>query len=88
MKCEDCHWFKEENPYEIASNGKMYPCANIGVPGWECWAEEQKAPEECEDYCKRGEYVPTGIWAGVAKVVRAVEEMIEEDRKNAERGEN
>ena len=88
MRCEDCHWFVEDEPYKILSNGKMYPCTNIGESGWEHWAEKQEAPEECAEYCKKGEYVPTGIWAGAAKVVQAVAEKIKEDEANAERRES
>lgn len=88
MICEDCHWLREKDPFKVTSNGKIYPCSNIGVPGWNFWDEEQKAPEECEDYCKRGEYVPTGVWAGVSKVVQAVAEKIKEDEANDKRGED
>lgn len=74
--CKDCHFWDRENPFELSSNGKYYPCHNIGVDGWEYWDENQKEPEHCSAYCKRGEYVPTGIWADMAKIVKAVADEI------------
>lgn len=83
--CSGCHWYKMDDPYKTLSNGKFYPCTNICVPGWEYWDEHQQAPEECVYYCKRGEYVPTGVWAGVAEVVKAVAEKIGENEDESTR---
>ena len=77
-ECKSCHWFKDEEPFKILSNGKMYPCSNIGVDGWKHWSRTQTEPRYCNDYCKKGEYVPTGIWASVAKVVEEVGKYIKE----------
>jgi hypothetical protein len=49
------------------------------VPGWDTWDEKQQPPETCSEYCKTGEYVPTGVWAGVAAVVEKVAELINEE---------
>ena len=46
MSCKNCHWFKDENPYEVMSNGKMYPCTNIGESGWEQVAKVVEAVAE------------------------------------------
>lgn len=81
MSCKECHWFKDDNPYEVMSNGKMYPCTNIGESGWEHWDDTQTEPAYCSQYCKKGTYKPTGIWAQVAKVVEAVAEVVENDRQ-------
>lgn len=84
MKCKSCHWFYDESmgkprdPFEVMSNGKIYPCNNIGESGWEYWSEYQTEPPECPEYCKKGEYVPTGIWAGVAEVVKEVAKIVKE----------
>lgn len=66
-RCKDCHWWKDGDAFEIQSDGKFLPCTNIGVDGWEYWLDIQQEPEDCDGYCKRGEYVPSGVWAGVAK---------------------
>lgn len=76
--CKDCHWHNKETPFEILSNGKFYPCHNIGVDGWEYWHEHQTEPEDCDGYCKQGEYVPTDVWAGVAKVASEVGKVLEQ----------
>lgn len=78
--CKNCHWLKDNEPFKVLSNGRYYPCTNIGVDGWDYWDEHQMEPEFCEDYCKRGEYVPTGIWAGVAELVKEVAEIASEDK--------
>ena len=72
-RCKDCHWWKDGDAFEIQSNGKFLPCTNIGVDGWEYWLDTQQEPEDCDGYCKRGEYVPSGVWAGVAKLLTALE---------------
>ena len=71
-KCENCHWFKKENPYYIFENGKMYPCNNINTDGWRHWCKTQEAPDDCNDYCKLGEYRPKGIFAGLAYIIKKV----------------
>lgn len=76
FKCKDCHFFKGNEPFEIMSNGKYYPCTNIGVDGWEYWNEHQDEPEHCSEFCKKGQYVPTGIWADLAKVVEKIDEVL------------
>ena len=72
-RCKDCHWWKDGDAFEIQSDGKFLPCTNIGVDGWEYWLDTQQEPEDCDGYCKRGEYVPSGVWAGVAKLLTALE---------------
>lgn len=79
FKCKDCHFFKENEPFKILSDGKYYPCSNIGVDGWEHWIKEQEEPEHCEAFCKAGEYVPTGIFADIATLVRKVADEIDKD---------
>lgn len=66
--CDTCHW-RYDKP--------GYSCINIGESGWEYWAEHGKAPATCAEYCKAGEYVPTGVWAAIGKVVDNVADMIE-----------
>ena len=82
--CKDCYWLRDHhfdeprNPLEKNSKGKMYPCINIGVPGWNYWADNQKPPTECSEYCKKGEYVPAGIWADMANVIKEVDKHIKD----------
>jgi hypothetical protein len=78
-KCKDCHW--HTGCYGPKSNGKILPCTNIGVDGWNYWCDEQKEPEHCEGFCKTGEYVPTGIWAQIAGVVQRVSEIVEGEKQ-------
>lgn len=85
MLCKDCHWFNEVNMLRPCGNGKIYPCTNIGVDGWECWAKKQTPPRECPEYCLKGTYKPEGIWAGVAKVVEEVAKRIKEDENGQEK---
>ena len=75
-RCKDCHWWKDGDAFEIQSDGKFLPCTNIGVNGWEYWLDIQQEPEDCDGYCKRGEYVPSGVWAGVAKLLTALDMAI------------
>ena len=75
-RCKDCHWWKDGDAFEIQSDGKFLPCTNIGVDGWEYWLDIQQEPEDCDGYCKRGEYVPSGVWAGVAKLLTALDMAI------------
>ena len=75
-RCKDCHWWKDGDAFEIQSDGKFLPCTNIGVDGWEHWLDTQQEPEDCDGYCKRGEYVPSGVWAGVAKLLTALDMAI------------
>ena len=81
-RCAACHWWRGKgdrasDPFKVMSNGKIYPCVNIGVDGWDYWCDNQKEPEDCEAFCKVGEYVPTGIWADIAKLAEAIVEKIE-----------
>lgn len=55
-KCKDCHFFKSNDPFKVLSNGKYYPCSNIGVDGWDYWFKEQKEPEHCEAFCDKEEW--------------------------------
>lgn len=80
-KCKDCHFFKDENPFEVMSNCKFYPCTNIGVDGWDYWNEVQDEPEHCSAWVKKGEYKPSGIWADMAQLLENLEERIEQDVK-------
>lgn len=78
-RCGNCHWWKGNgdrptDPFEVTSNGKIFPCANIYADGWDYWRYNQTEPTHCKYFCKVGEYVPTGIWADVAKVVETVAE--------------
>ncbi len=76
--CSNCYWFHEDQ-IKPCSNGKIYPCSNIGVDGWKHWTKEQEAPSECSEYCRKGEYTPTGIWADVTKVINKVSKAVEEN---------
>jgi hypothetical protein len=80
MICKDCHWFDAERMDKPFSNGKIYPCINIGVPGWDVWEDKQQPPETCADYCKEGEYVPTGVFADLAEVVKELATVIKEKK--------
>lgn len=83
MQCDTCHWLKDpEHWVTKRTDGRMVEnhCQNLGEPCWHYWEEHQTAPENCESYCKKGEYVPTGIWAQIAKVVEAVANKIGEDK--------
>lgn len=79
--CQNCHWLYdrdgERDPLEKDSRGKVCPCINIGVPGWHYWEDVQCAPAECEEYVKKGEYEPTGLWAGVAEFVKEVAKVVD-----------
>ena len=70
-RCKDCYWWMGD-ACEVTINGKISPCVNIGVDGWHYWCVNQKEPENCEGFCKDGEYVPTGIWAGVAELLETI----------------
>lgn len=76
--CKDCHWWKGD-ACEVTSSGKIFPCVNIGVDGWDYWCDNQKEPEDCEGFCKVGEYVPTGVWDDVAKLLETVAEKMENE---------
>ena len=82
-RCGNCHWWKgngdrPSDPFEVTSDGKIFPCVNLEADGWDYWYANQKEPAHCKEFCKVGEYVPTGIWVDVAKVVEAVAEKVEE----------
>ena len=70
MICKNCHWFKSENPYVVESNGKFYPCTNIGIDGWKYWVDNQNAPKECEAFCTDQDYIPSEHWQSMAKVIK------------------
>ena len=77
-KCKSCHWFNHDETFKILSNGKYYPCINVGVDGWKFWEETQNEPEDCDGYCRCGEHKPTGVWIGVAKLMEEVANSIGE----------
>ena len=66
--CKNCHWYKPDSEYSDSVN-----CLEI--------FEKVKESDTCDSFCENGKYVPTGIWAGFADLVKAVAEKVEEDER-------
>lgn len=69
--CQNCHWYKDDRDYSHSIR-----CINLDRDNWK--GIEPK--NTCKDFCKNGEYVPTGMWALVAGLVKEVEKVIDEPR--------
>ncbi len=61
--CGNCYWFK---PNAIYSD--KVTCLDS--------FEKVMESDTCMNFCKEEDYVPTGIWAEMAKVVEAVAQEV------------
>lgn len=69
--CKNCYCYKPDSNYSDKIN-----CLNdFG---------KVEETDTCIDFCKEEDYIPTGIWAEVAKVVEAVAQKIKINENNYE----
>ena len=66
--CKNCYWYKPKREHAEIIN-----CLEL--------FEYHEETDTCDSFCKDGEYVPTGIWAGFAEMVKAVAERIENEEE-------
>lgn len=57
--CKNCHWFATDKDFS-----HVITCLDS--------FEKVEETDTCENFCKDGTYEPTGVWAELAEVVKAV----------------
>ena len=61
--CKNCHWYKPKREHANIINCLEH-------------FDFHEENDTCESFCEDGKYVPTGIWADLAKVVEAVSDEV------------
>lgn len=80
--CAGCHFgkWKDNGQRWYESKGRKLvfcPCCDPESTGWLYWMLRQEQPPHCDQYCKIGEYKPSGIFADLALAMQAIEESEE-----------
>ena len=70
--CKNCHWFKPDKDFSYAITCLDTFC-------------KTKETDTCENFITTQDYKPTGIWAGVAELVKSVAEELEKDKVKGRR---